>query len=1080
MKRFLLSIGLSLVFLGTSFGQSQIAIEDFEDGTIIYTTSVSEFSDNSYDFFTRTDGTNIGGNYSVSNIQGSSYFAAQDIDGEGATLPVTLILDDINISGYSSLEFRVYLAEDDDGSSQDWDAADYVHFDYDIDNSGSFENLLHIEADISSGSNGKPLLDTDFDGLGDGAEITSSFVQFTQSISGTGSALDVKVTLSLDSGDEDIAFDNIEIYGTAAGGTSTKLAVTEINGGSSPSVGTEFDIVVELQDADDNATAATSDTTVTLSLGSGSGSLGGTLTGTIDSASTSVTFTGITYSVAESFTITATNTGGSLTAGTSSSVTALAAADQLVLVSVPTEGNSGASLDSFTVEARRSGDSSVDLNYTKSISLSIASGTGSIGGTTSKSASSGVATFDDITIDSGGDFTLEATDGSLTSSASGTITITEINIVLNEFLADPGVGFDPNGDGTTSTTNDEFVEFVNTGTSDLDISGWTIEDGFGTRHTFSESTILKPKQAVVVFGGGSLNGEFGDALAYIASDGPLGLNNGGDTITLKDSEGSTIVTYSYGSEGGNDVAITRSPDLTGAFTSHSTADTDDGSDFSPGTKLDGTTFQPSVSITGAEGWRMLSTPTSNNSYDDLLGDLWTQGIGTGADVTNGTANVQLFNTSTDNFAAVTDLTATMTAGTGFITYVYSDDDYDGSAEGFPKLVSAFGTENSGTVTPTLNDGADAWTLVGNPYASTIDWDLVGKTEVTGTVYVYDHSYGTPAGDDVAASGSAGSYRVWNGTTGSLTDGLITPFQGFWVQNASSVSSPELSIEEADKSTGGTFYKQAAPAAFALKAEMADMMNDTYFSFTQQGALGRDNFDGYELAPLDFANYMSVSTAVDGESFDINNLPISLDEAVEIPLQIAAYEANIEAQSWTPMSGEVTLSWPTMSAIPQGWSIQLKDYDTGASVDLLAESAYSFELKASASKAKARSVNSVINPMVATKEKTTTSSRFAIMIAPTTSVANETEDSPAAFALEQNYPNPFNPSTTISYSVQEAGAVSISVYNLMGQKVATLVDETKAAGQYNVRWNAAGAASGMYYYRLEAGGQSITRKMTLIK
>jgi hypothetical protein len=494
----------------------------------------------------------------------------------------------------------------------------------------------------------------------------------------------------------------------------------------------------------------------------------------------------------------------------------------------------------------------------------------------------------------------------------------------------------------------------------------------------------------------------------------------------------------------------------------------------------GDEFDKFQTISGSDGWRILSTPTSDNTYDDLLGDLWTQGIGTGADVTNGTANVQLFNTSTDNFAAVTDLTATMTAGTGFLTYVYSDDDYDGSAEGFPKTLSLSGTENTGTVTPTLNDGADAWTLVGNPYASTIDWDLVGKTEVTGTVYVYDHSYGTPAGDDVAASGSAGSYRVWNGTTGSLTDGLITPFQGFWVQNASSVSSPELSIEEADKSTGGTFYKQAAPAAFALKAEMADMMNDTYFSFTQQGALGRDNFDGYELAPLDFANYMSVSTAVDGESFDINNLPISLDEAVEIPLQIAAYKANIEAQSWTPMSGEVTLSWPTMSAIPQGWSIQLKDYDTGVSVDLLAESAYSFELKASASKAKARSVNSVINPMVATKEKTTTSSRFAIMIAPTTSVSNETEDSPAAFALEQNYPNPFNPSTTISYSVQEAGAVSISVYNLMGQKVATLVDETKVAGQYNVRWNAAGAASGMYYYRLEAGGQSITRKMTLIK
>ncbi|MEO9887896.1 MAG: hypothetical protein ABJR05_05765, partial [Balneola sp.] len=76
---------------------------------------------------------------------------------------------------------------------------------------------------------------------------------------------------------------------------------------------------------------------------------------------------------------------------------------------------------------------------------------------------------------------------------------------------------------------------------------------------------------------------------------------------------------------------------------------------------------------GTEGWRMLSTPTSDNTYDDLLGDIWTQGIGTGADVTNGTASVQLYNTTTDNFAAATDLGATMTTGVGFITYVYSDD-----------------------------------------------------------------------------------------------------------------------------------------------------------------------------------------------------------------------------------------------------------------------------------------------------------------------------------------------------------------------------------------------------------------------
>jgi predicted RNA-binding protein with TRAM domain len=91
-----------------------------------------------------------------------------------------------------------------------------------------------------------------------------------------------------------------------------------------------------------------------------------------------------------------------------------------------------------------------------------------------------------------------------------------------------------------------------------------------------------------------------------------------------------------------------------------------------------------------------------------------------------------------------------------------------------------------------------------------------------------------------------------------------------------------------------------------------------------------------------------------------------------------------------------------------------------------------------------------------------------------------ENMPTRLELFQNYPNPFNPSTTVNYSIKEAGAVTIIVYNLMGQKVATLVDETKEPGHYKVIWNSTGNASGMYYYRIETKGKAITRKMTLIK
>lgn len=88
--------------------------------------------------------------------------------------------------------------------------------------------------------------------------------------------------------------------------------------------------------------------------------------------------------------------------------------------------------------------------------------------------------------------------------------------------------------------------------------------------------------------------------------------------------------------------------------------------------------------------------------------------------------------------------------------------------------------------------------------------------------------------------------------------------------------------------------------------------------------------------------------------------------------------------------------------------------------------------------------------------------------------------PVTYDLRQNYPNPFNPATTISYDLPEAEFVSISVYNSLGQEVASLVNEQKPAGSYNVNFNASGLPSGIYIYRINAGRYTKTMKMTLIK
>jgi len=85
-----------------------------------------------------------------------------------------------------------------------------------------------------------------------------------------------------------------------------------------------------------------------------------------------------------------------------------------------------------------------------------------------------------------------------------------------------------------------------------------------------------------------------------------------------------------------------------------------------------------------------------------------------------------------------------------------------------------------------------------------------------------------------------------------------------------------------------------------------------------------------------------------------------------------------------------------------------------------------------------------------------------------------------YSLSQNYPNPFNPETKISFSIAKAGKVSLAVYNVVGQKVADLVNEQKVAGKYQVTWNANSLASGVYFYRLEVGDYSKTMKMMLLR
>ncbi len=104
----------------------------------------------------------------------------------------------------------------------------------------------------------------------------------------------------------------------------------------------------------------------------------------------------------------------------------------------------------------------------------------------------------------------------------------------------------------------------------------------------------------------------------------------------------------------------------------------------------------------------------------------------------------------------------------------------------------------------------------------------------------------------------------------------------------------------------------------------------------------------------------------------------------------------------------------------------------------------------------------------------------LAIAPGPTIVRNDESTPPGFSLEQNYPNPFNPVTTIQFSIVNSQYTILNVYDMLGRKVAVLVDEHKEPGTYTVRFEGKGLASGVYFYRLEAGDLVEVKRMVLLR
>ena len=203
---------------------------------------------------------------------------------------------------------------------------------------------------------------------------------------------------------------------------------------------------------------------------------------------------------------------------------------------------------------------------------------------------------------------------------------------------------------------------------------------------------------------------------------------------------------------------------------------------------------------------------------------------------------------------------------------------------------------------------------------------------------------------------------------------------------------------------------------------------------------------------------------------------SSNSFLQLPAEIdRAYELRL-GHYLKKEGGRATLRWNISQDIPEEWILTLQDNHTGDVTDMREESAYSFLSARNGEREFRKNSDSPISVVESDGEE-----RFLITLQPYESlIEEETDNKPETVELRHNYPNPFNPATNIVYFLPEAQQVRVGVYNVVGQQVAILVDETMRAGEHSVIWNASDMPSGIYIVQLETGNRIFTRKITLIK
>ena len=369
-----------------------------------------------------------------------------------------------------------------------------------------------------------------------------------------------------------------------------------------------------------------------------------------------------------------------------------------------------------------------------------------------------------------------------------------------------------------------------------------------------------------------------------------------------------------------------------------------------------------------------------------------------------------------------------------------------------------GQENQATVT--ISTTASEWNLLGNPFRITIDADqlFTDNSNYTSTVYVYDDANS--------------QYNSWNGSTGDLSNGLIAPYQGFWIASGASGTS-FVFTPNCKSSTRGTFYRQINDStgnmSFTISA--GDYTDKAFVSFMNSGEAGMDNADAYKLLPMSPSERVVGISYAEGNGLDISNLPYIHEGSIAIPLDVM-YLTLDEDYNFVTNENDVTMSWDLSNLPETVTSLTLTDNTSGNSFDLDEQSEVTFTTVEKGSFPAYGSGGVNIYPQVG-------ESQFTLTIV-YGSAGVEELPVPKEFVLYPAYPNPFNPSTTIRFDLPAEGFITLSVYDITGKLVETLINEVLQQGSHNILWQPQNLPSGNYFVQLKSRNRTFTQKLTLLK